>query len=197
MESIYSTYRNKLISMMEELELIDIFRKQYPQKLTFSYESKALKVCSRIDFFLVAHCLSKCLVNIQTKVSNAPDHNAIKLSLEPSEERQGPGLWKFNNALVDDEEYVNRVKANYPIIGEKCRDLNDHRLKCQLIQMEIRSLTIAYSKNKAKRQPKRESDVQIRLEELEKKNFSQHQRRFYQQSTKGERNSETTTSFVL
>ena len=35
--------------------------------------------------------------------------------------------------------------------------------------MEIRSLTIAYSKNLAKRQRKRESDVQIRLEELEKR----------------------------
>ena len=99
---------------MEELELIDIFRKQYPQKLSFSYESKALKVCSRIDFFLVAHSLSKCVVNIQTKVSNAPDHNAIKLSLELSEERRGPGLWKFNNALVDDEEYVNRIRWKIP-----------------------------------------------------------------------------------
>ena len=154
---------------MEELELIDIFRKQYPQKLSFSYESKALKVCSRIDFLLVALSLSKWVVNIHTKASNAPDHNAIKLSLELSEERRGPGLWKFNNALVDDEEYVNRIKANYPIIGEKYRDLDDHRLKWELIKMEIRGLTIAYSKNKAKRQRKRESDVQIRLEELEKR----------------------------
>ena len=164
-----STYRSKLISVMEELELIYIFRKQYPQKLSFSYESKALKVCSRIDFFLVALSLSKCVVNIHTKASNAPDHNAIKLSLELSEERRGPGLWKFNNALIDDEEYVNRIKANYPIIGEKYRDLDDHRLKWELIKMEIRALTIAYSKSKAKRQRKRESDVQIRLEELEKR----------------------------
>ena len=161
MESIYLS-KETLISMMEELELIDIFRKQYPQKLSFSYESKALKVYSRIAFFLVAHSLSKC---------NAPDHNAIKLSLELSEERRGPGLWKFNNALVDDEEYVNRIKANYPIIGEKYRDLDDHRLKWKLIKMEIRGLAIAYSKNKAKRQRKRELNVQIRLEELEKKNF--------------------------
>ena len=35
--------------------------------------------------------------------------------------------------------------------------------------MEISGLTIAYSKNKAKRQRKRESDVQIRLEEVEKR----------------------------
>ena len=120
-----STYQNKLISMMDELELIDIFRKQYPQKLSFSYESKALKVCSRIDFFLVARSFSTCVANIHTKASNAPDHNAIKLSLEFLEERRGPGLWKFNNALVDDEEYVSRIKVNYPIIGEKYRDLDD------------------------------------------------------------------------
>ena len=63
------------------------------------------------------------------------------------------------------EEYVNCIKANYPIIGE----VDDHRLKWELIKMEIRGLTIAHSKNKAKRQRKRESDVQIRLEELGKR----------------------------
>ena len=94
--------------MMDELELIDIFRKQYPQKLSFSYESKALKVCSRIYFFLVARSFSTCVAN-------------------------------------------------------------DHRLRWKLIKMEIRGLTIAYSKNKAKRQRKRESDVQTRLEELEER----------------------------
>ena len=44
-------YRDNLISMMEELELVDIFRKLNPSKLSFTYESKALNLCSRIDFF--------------------------------------------------------------------------------------------------------------------------------------------------
>jgi len=48
---IVSSCRNKLISMMEELEIIVIFRKQNAQKLSFSYQSNGLKVCSRIDFF--------------------------------------------------------------------------------------------------------------------------------------------------
>ena len=110
-------------------------------------------------------------MNIDTKASNAPDHKAVKLSLQLSEERRGPGLWKFNNSLVDDEEYVNRIKQNYPITGEKYRDLDDHRLKWELIKMEIRGITIAYSKNKAKIQRKRVSDLQTRLEELEKRIF--------------------------
>ena len=101
-------------------------------------------------FFLVARSFSKLVVSVDTKASNAPDHKAIKLSLKLSDEKRGPGLWKFNNSLVDDEDYVNRIKENYPIIGEKYRDLDDHRLKWGLIKMEIRGLTIAYSKNKAR-----------------------------------------------
>ena len=54
---------------------------------------------SLLKDFIIARSSSKCVVNIKTK--NAPDHKAIKLSLELSEKRRGPGLWKFNNALVD------------------------------------------------------------------------------------------------
>ena len=154
--------------MMEELELIDVFRKQYSSKLCFSHESKALKVSSRIDFFLVARPLTNWVLNIETKASNAPDHKAIKLTLKLLEEKRGPGLWKFNNSLVEDEEYVKLIKENYPIIGERYRELEDKRLRWELIKMEIRGLTIAYSKNKAKKQRKNESDLQIRLDELDK-----------------------------
>ena len=118
---------------MEELELIDIFLKQFPQKLSFSYELQALTVCSRIYLFLVARSFSQCVVNIHAKASNATDRKAIKFSLELLGEKRGPGLWKFNNALVDHEEYVNRIKENYSIIDDKYQDLDDHRLKWELI----------------------------------------------------------------
>ena len=50
--------------------------------------------------------------------------------------REGcPKLWKLNNSLVDDEGYVNRIKENYTIIGEKYLDLDDQRLKWELIKI--------------------------------------------------------------
>ena len=39
-----TAYRNGIISIMEELDLIDIFRKLKPHTKSFSYESKFLKV---------------------------------------------------------------------------------------------------------------------------------------------------------
>ena len=54
----HHTDRNQLISMMEEFSLIDVYRNLNPNKLCFTYESKALKLSSRIDFYLVSQPLT-------------------------------------------------------------------------------------------------------------------------------------------
>ena len=91
--------------MMGELELVDIFRKQNPSKLSFTYESKALNLRSRIDFFLIAQSLINCVSHIGTKVSTAPDHKAVEFILTVVKQRRGPGLSKFNNSLLEDKGY--------------------------------------------------------------------------------------------
>ena len=49
------TIYSNLVSMtMEMFDLVDIQRVRHPKLRKFTYESKSLKVKSRIDFFLVA-----------------------------------------------------------------------------------------------------------------------------------------------
>ena len=75
----------------------------------------------------------KWVVKTNTKASNAPDHKAIVLDLNILSEKRGPGLWKFNNCLVEDNEYIGLIKENYPAIltylHEKYSYLKDDRLK--------------------------------------------------------------------
>ncbi|KAL9953780.1 hypothetical protein ACROYT_G041245 [Oculina patagonica] len=160
-------YRDKLIAIMDDIGLIDVFRKLYPNERSFTYESKSLKVKSRIDFFLVSKSVENWVVKTNTKVSNAPDHKAVVLELKILSEKRGPGLWKFNNSLVEDNEYVELIEENYAAIREKYSDLKDDRLKWELIRMEIRRLTISYSKHKVKQRRIRETELQKRLEALE------------------------------
>ena len=80
--------------------------------------------------------------------------------------------WKFNNALFDYEEYyyVNHIKENNPFIGEKYRELDDHRLKWELMQQNgNKGPYNCLLLNNSKRQRKWESDAQTRLEELDKR----------------------------
>ena len=130
--------------MMEEFSLIDVYRNLSPNKLCFTYESKALRLSSRIDFYLVSQPLAN-------RVSIAPDHKAIcQLSLE--NDNRGPGLRKFNNSLLEDEIYVKLVTDSYAAIQNKYSGIKDKRLEWELIKMEIRGFTIPFSKNKAKQE---------------------------------------------
>lgn len=126
--------------------------------------SKSLKVSSRIDFILVSKSITNWVVKANTKISNAPDHKAVVLDLKILSEKRGPGSWKFNNSLVEDNEYVKLIKENYPAIREKYLDLKDNRLKWESIKMELRSLTILYTKHKGKKCRNRVTELQNRLE---------------------------------
>jgi len=50
-----TTYGDYIIAMCEELDLIDILRKKKPNAKLFTYESKPLKMKSRIDYFSIAN----------------------------------------------------------------------------------------------------------------------------------------------
>ena len=63
--------------MMEEFSLVDVFRKKNPTKKSFTYVFKALKLSSRIDYFLVAQLLTNQVSQSDTIVSMAPDHKAV------------------------------------------------------------------------------------------------------------------------
>ena len=137
------------MTMMKEFDLVDVYRDKNPKNKSYTYESKALKLCSRIDFFLLPQHQISWVKQIETVVSNAPDHKAVKLKLN-SPNKRGPGLWKFNNSLLDNKSYATLFKENYSLIGEKYSGLEDKRLKWELVKMELRGLTIPYAKTKAK-----------------------------------------------
>ena len=69
-----TTYRDYIIAMCEELDLIDILRKKKPKAKLFTYESKPLKMKSRIDYFLIANSMSHLVSHVNIGISIAPDH---------------------------------------------------------------------------------------------------------------------------
>ena len=105
-----TNYRNRIFITMDALDLEDIYRKRHPKLNKYSYTSKALNVESRIDYFLVSRNLSKFVKKVDIKPSIAPDHNALSLTLSWSKvESRGPGFWKFNNELLMDETFVEKI----------------------------------------------------------------------------------------
>ena len=163
-----SNYRNLLLTTMEAFDLVDIQRVRHPQLRKYSYVSKALKLKSRIDFFLVAQNLTRFVKKSDIYPSVAPDHQAIYMSLSwRNETPRGPGLWKFNNTLLDDEQYLASIRETYVSASDMYSDVEDKRLFWEMLKMEFRSTTISYSKTKSKLVQVREEEVKSRLEVLD------------------------------
>ena len=98
-----TTYRNSIIDLMEELDLLDIYRQFHADTKLFTYETENSKLKSRIEFFLVSRPTSYNVKRTEVRSFIAPDHKAIFLGLElQSELKRGPGTWKFNNTLLED-----------------------------------------------------------------------------------------------
>ena len=114
-----SVYRDLVAEFMDELNLVDILRIKNPGKRCFTQESSALEMKSRIDFFLIPKSLIASTKAADIKTAIAPDHKAIRLFLQFESKKKGPGLWKFNNSLLNDDTFVNLITTNYPIICRK------------------------------------------------------------------------------
>ena len=163
-------YSNSIISLMKEFGLNDIYRKLHPNTRAFTYESKSLKLKSRIDYFLISNPMTVNVKNAEIRASIAPDHRATFLSLEiQGDFKRGPGSWKFNNQLLEDENYLQLVNRTYPEILEKYEDLENKRLLWEMIKMEIRASTITYSKKKRRETKQREIELQNEINELDRK----------------------------
>ena len=163
-----TNYRNLVLTTMDILDLIDIQRVKHPKLRKYSYESKALKVKSRIDFFLVAKHLEQYVKKSEIYSSVAPDHKAIYISLSWSNPTpRGPGLWKFNNSLLNDEEYVNKIRETYAHTCVYYSDSVNKRLFWEMLKMEIRAATISFSEDIAKSTYRREMEIRRQLDVLD------------------------------
>jgi len=165
-----TNYRDAVSNLMNELNLIDIYRKLHPNTKSFTYESKTINLKSRIDFILVSRSISIEVQTAEIRMSIAPDHKATFLKINIRNEfNRGPGTWKFNNSLLEDDDFKEPIVFFYPQIHEKYVYVKDKQLLWELIKMELRMKIIKYSKEKRLELRKRESTLQKELQDLDYK----------------------------
>ena len=80
------------------------------------------------------------------------DHAAIELVLKDSHQSvKGPGYWKMNVSLLEDEHYLNELKNYFPewkTTGPN--NLLDNRSIWDWLKYKIRNHAISYSKRNAR-----------------------------------------------
>lgn len=153
---------SEIEQLMCILDLDDVWRTLHPEEKQFTWRTSDLKIKCRLDYWLIARQLLQNSPVQKCEIKHAAhcDHSLVTLELPINEKYpRGPGFWKFNSSLLEDDEYAEKLMFKIPHFINKYQDLEDHGLLWELIKMEIRAFTISYSKQKAKMKKDYEKDL--------------------------------------
>ena len=171
-------------SICNKYNLKDLWRQHNPHLQQYTWHSPNFNKGARLDmFFASSHLLSSCC-DVQIIPSYRTDHSIISMCLKLNEPQRGPGLWKFNESLLNDENYVDIVHhcinatieeyavpvytkeflssdCNYKEIQFKI----DDGLFYETLLMKIRGETVRYSKRKTKHRKAKEKELILQIAE--------------------------------
>ena len=166
-KQIHPAISDVINDLKNEFQLCDPWRARNPNKIVYSWQRffKSLSA-SRIDYSLVSEGVNNQIYDIEYCTAVKTDHQAMYINFQIQETKRGPGLWRFNNLLLDDltfcEYMINMLKTN------KNRYKNANPIdKWECIKCDIVNLCRKYSKDVSIAKNKQLNEWQLELNQLQ------------------------------
>ena len=105
------------------------------------------------------------LLHLELPIKVFTNNVPVTISIKPEgkHEKRGPGYWKFNNSLLESEEFITKMRF---IIKHGARKHKDKRVYWEMLKIEIRMFAILFAKMKANADRNNELDLHQKLQEI-------------------------------
>ena len=164
----------KLLELKEEYNLYDIWRIRNPTKklYTFRQNHSSGIINRRLDYIFISNKLQEFSNDTNIIPAFKTDHSSVSVTISNYNFfKPGPGLWKFNNSLINDETFTNTFKNFIQnMINElelNTKTFLDNQLKWELLKYEIRRFTISYCKQPNKKDVAERKYLENKFKNLE------------------------------
>ena len=138
--------------LMEDLELVDIWRVRNPTFRQFTRRCKAPLKMRRLDYFLISDTLQSSVSLCEILNPLESEHSPIKIRFKSPYTVKGLGYWKFNSSLLDDNNFVQNMKQVINEIIPLVDNYNDPRIGWEYLKMReyTRDIAIKNAKQRKK-----------------------------------------------
>lgn len=164
----------ELINFLEANDMVDIWREFNPDKFRLTWHSGARK--SQIDYIFILRSQIQLVQDIDILPSFLSDHSIPILSIMQDNYPRGRGYWKFNNSLLEDKKFIE--KMNETIADQLAQfEFESVKEKYDFIKMKLRSKCMEYSIIVQKNKNKTLQTCEEKLKKMEENidNFSQQE----------------------
>ena len=135
--------KNFILSCMENLGLIDIFRFLHPNLKRYSWRQFGGVKRARLDFFLISSTLLPFVEKADILAGINSDHSMPVLDIDFSRFQRGRGFFKFNNSLINDPEYVNIItEAIKNVTIQYAEDIYDNNFLETATPEQLQTVTL-------------------------------------------------------
>ena len=128
--------------------LIGIWRVRNKTKKRFTWRRYNPYVQSRLDFWLISESVQSDIMENDIIPCVLSDHDYVTLHLQIKKQKIGPSYWKFNNSLLNNQEYVVTLNENFQEWVNEYVKKDDKKMLWDWLKFKIREFTIPFSKKK-------------------------------------------------
>ena len=175
--------RKATLEIMNELDLLDIYRTLHINTRRYTWRRKNPLKQARLDYFVISASMADIISKCDIKPGYRSDHSIIEIQIRINPFVRGKGIWKFNNSLLYEKDYLTLInetileeKTKYaaPVYNPDFIKLSDNLqytisddLFLETLLLRVRGETIKFSSNRKKKQDKLEKDLLKDIESLE------------------------------
>ena len=162
----------ELNRILEEFELMDVFRAFHKGP---AYTWKANKIARRLDYFFAPISWKSNIKSIEiVRTCGLSDHDIVLMNVESdSFFPRGPGTWKLNNLILEEEQYITYMRKCIKEQLEHTQNQTDPHQRYEQLKCMVAANTKKYCKARAQRNRDNEKRLKQDLQ-LAIHNYSVH-----------------------
>ena len=161
--------RDKLVDIMDEFCLRDVWRQRYPDSKMYSWLKKSggmEQKGSRIDFALISAGLDQKIENCMYFSVSHTDHRAFLIVIDLCYIERGRGYWKINTLLMHDESFVQNINNGIEQILYDYRD-EKPSIRWEKLKEEVKKRAVKYSRIKGSEEKLIIAQLSEKISEME------------------------------
>ena len=131
----------EIVKYVEAHKLIDPWRVKNPATIEYTWcRMSPTYTGSRLDYALISDTLLNKVLRVYHEVMVGTDHKALMINFNKTCHPRGPGFWKFNNVLLENSEFTERVGNYITDCLNRYRECESAATKWELVKVEVCSM---------------------------------------------------------
>ena len=140
--------KDEVENIMDHYSLREVWRTQNEEKREYSWIKRGTELkASRIDYALVSSGLDQKAKSCMYIPGIQSDHRAIYLLIDMDSSERGCGYWKFNNILLQNQEFLETMNIEIDKTMNLTQDDNP-LIRWEKLKKRIKKITIEFSRKK-------------------------------------------------